>query len=611
MKVDARAWIVAGAVAALVLAANASDGAYFSQSWGWVALAFLCPIALTLILARPTAPGRLRVAFAVLMTAFGMWVAASALWSSSVPASLREVERMLVYVALAAAVAVVLRRRDAEPLAAGLFGGIVCTAGYALATRLFPNRLDGFDQPDVPYRLSEPIGYWNALGLIAAIGLLLGLGLTAHARRLPYAAAAAAALPVLAATLYFTFSRGAWVALVVGAGTMVVLDPRRLRLIWTSVVVGGAAVVGVAIASRQDALTTEGAARAEGIAQGHRLAVVIGVLAVASAGLAVVARLVAGRVAVGRRGRRAVDLGLAGAVIAGALVVLVGVGGPGEPWAKLRDRFENEPVGGTDLNERLFSFSGNGRQVSLRVAWDAATEEPVFGHGAGTYESLWYENRPVPFIIRDAHSLYAEVLAELGIVGLVLLGLALLTPLVAAVRARRARFVPGATGAYVTWLLASGLDWHWEMVGVTLTALLAGGVALLAVEPGRAMALPELGRRLLLVPAVGLTLFAVVSLVGNQALFAGREAVARGERRAAEEHGRRAEALLPWSVEPELVLGDAAAGAGDTATALEEYRDAAAKDGSNWLVWSRIAQFASGVEQRAASARVRELNPSG
>ena len=516
---------------------------------------------------------------------------------------------MLVYVALAIAVAVVLRRRDAEPLGAGLFAGTVGIAGYALATRLFPNRLDGFDQPDVPYRLSEPIGYWNALGLLAAIGLLLGFGFAAHARRYTYAAAAAGSLPVLGTTLYFTFSRGAWVALILGAGVMVLLDPRRLRLIWSSAVIGGAVLVGVAVASRQDALTTEDGARADAITQGHRLAFVIGALIVASATLAVIARVVAARVAVERRGRRAVDLGLVAAVIAGAVVVLVSIGGPGDAWTKLRDRFESDPVAGPDLNARLFSVSGNGREQSLRVAWDAATEEPLVGHGAGTYESLWYQSRPSLMVIRDAHSLYAEVLAEVGIVGLVLLGLALLIPLVAAVRARRVRAVPAATGAYVTWLLASGLDWHWEMVGLTITALLAGGVALLAAEPGRARALPQPARRLLLVPVVGLSLFAVVSLVGNQALFAGREALARHDRPAADEHGKRAKTLLPWSIEPEIVLGDAAAGARDRTTALEEYRQAAAADKDNWLVWWRIAQVASERERRAATARVRELNP--
>jgi hypothetical protein len=253
--------------------------------------------------------------------------------------------------------------------------------------------------------------------------------------------------------------------------------------------------------------------------------------------------------------------------------------------------------------------SGNGREQSLGVAWDAARERPIVGHGAGSYEYIWYEDRPTTLVIRDAHSLYAETLAELGIVGLALLLAALVMPLAAAIRATRVRVVPAATAAYVTWVSASALDWHWEMVGVTLTALLAGGVSLLAQERGPPRRLRDATRGLLLVPAVGLTILAVVSLVGNQALFAGREALERREWAKAAEHGRRADAILRWSIEPDLVVGDAAAGAGNLKAALERYREAARGDDRRWIVWFRVAQAASGREQRAALQRIRELNP--
>ncbi|HVR12302.1 MAG TPA: hypothetical protein VMS41_00865, partial [Gaiellaceae bacterium] len=115
-----RTYVVAAAVGALVTAANASQGAYFSQSWGWVALAFLVPTSVLLIVDGASAPGRLRAAFAGLMVAFGVWIALSAMWSISSAASIREVERMLVYVALALAVALVLRRGDGPAVLAGI-----------------------------------------------------------------------------------------------------------------------------------------------------------------------------------------------------------------------------------------------------------------------------------------------------------------------------------------------------------------------------------------------------------------------------------------------------------------------------------------------------------
>ena len=54
---------------------------------------------------------------------------------------------------------------------------------------------------------------------------------------------------------------------------------------------------------------------------------------------------------------------------------------------------------------------------------------PVAGRGAGTFELAWLEQQPIPVSVVDAHSLYLETLAELGLVGLGLLVLALAPPL--------------------------------------------------------------------------------------------------------------------------------------------------------------------------------------
>ncbi|MGH3132745.1 MAG: O-antigen ligase family protein, partial [Gaiellaceae bacterium] len=462
-----RTWAVALGVAALGVAAAGSEGAYFSQSWGWVALAFVCPVALVLILGWARAPGRLRVAFALLVTGLGVWIALSATWSLSPAASIREVERMLAYVGLALAVAFVLRRGDEAALAAGIFAGVAVIASYALATRLFQDRFETFDYRGLPYRLAEPIGYWNSLGLLTAIGILVGLGFLAHAKRVVHAAVAGVSLPVLATTLYFTFSRGAWAALGVGLVATVALDPRRFRLVWSTLSVLPASVACVAIASQQEALTTEEAPQADAVAQGHRLAAVIVAFALLSGVLAVGAALVARRVDVPRWALRSVDAGLAALAVAGLLIAVVLAGGPRDALAGLKDRFDTPTVpGGQNLNERLFSVSGNGRQESFGVAWDAARDRPVLGHGAGSYEYLWYQQRPSLQVIRDAHSLYVEMLAEVGVVGLALLCLGLVVPMVAAVRARRTRLVPAAAGAYLAWVAHSAVDWNWELVAV-------------------------------------------------------------------------------------------------------------------------------------------------
>lgn len=606
-----RTWVVGLAAAAIVVAANASEGAYFSQSWGWVALAFLVPTTVALLLGVVEAPGVLRAGFAVLVAALGAWIAVSSLWSVSAAASLRETERVLVYVAIAVAVALLLRRGDAAGVAGGVFAGIVTVAGYGLATRLFADRFNTFDDPDLPYRLSEPVGYWNAFGLLAAMGVLLGLGLVAHARRLPVRVLAAAALPVLSAALYLAFSRGAWVALAAGYLAAVAVDPRRLRLLWTTLAVAPGSALVVAIASQQDALTTIDSPAADAIAEGREVArwLVLGVAA--SGALAVVGTFVARRVVPGRRLRRAIDVALALAVVGVVAVVVADRGGPVEALREVRERFDAPLVTRTpgDLNERLFNISGTGRSDSIGIAWELARERPVLGYGSGSFEYLWYERRPNTATIRDAHSLYAEMLAEVGVVGLALLALALALPLAAAVGGRTRPLVGTALGAYVAWVGHSALDWNWELPAVTMAALLAGSVGLLAGERRRGAPLADRARVPLAVGGAALSALAVVSLVGNQALFAGREAVARDEWASALEDARIAERLLPWSHEPAIVRGDAAAGLGDREAALSAYRDAVETNPRSWPAWLRLAQVARGDERTRAFARVRQLNP--
>ena len=104
------------------------------------------------------------------------------------------------------------------------------------------------------------------------------------------------------------------------------------------------------------------------------------------------------------------------------------------------------------------------------VAWAQTEEHPLAGRGAGTFELAWLEAQPAPVFVRDAHSLYLETLAELGVVGLALLALALAAPLAAASWPAGA----AATGGYVAFLVHAGVDWDWEMPVVTAAGLFCG-----------------------------------------------------------------------------------------------------------------------------------------
>ena len=71
----------------------------------------------------------------------------------------------------------------------GVVAGAVLVSLYALGTRLFPGHIGGAYDPSSGFRLAEPLGYWNALGLLTALAILLALGFAAHGAAPPGASA--------------------------------------------------------------------------------------------------------------------------------------------------------------------------------------------------------------------------------------------------------------------------------------------------------------------------------------------------------------------------------------------------------------------------------------
>lgn len=125
----------------------------------------------------------------------------------------------------------------------------------------------------------------------------------------------------------------------------------------------------------------------------------------------------------------------------------------GGPWTLAKHAYDELRVTGTgtsrpgaDINQRLFSFAGNGRLDSWRAAWEDSRKHPWLGAGAGTFEQYWFRYRPYAAKARDAHSLRVETRAELGQMGVLLLAATLTLPLAAAMGARRAPLVPAVLG---------------------------------------------------------------------------------------------------------------------------------------------------------------------
>lgn len=106
-------------------------------------------------------------------------------------------------------------------------------------------------------------------------------------------------LPVLLLTLYFTYSRGSWIALAAGLFVVLVLDPRRLASAAGMAALAPARALLGWLASRSPALTHQSSTLAAAKHDGHRIAVILLALALVEAGLALALRA-AGRLDIAR-----------------------------------------------------------------------------------------------------------------------------------------------------------------------------------------------------------------------------------------------------------------------------------------------------------------------
>lgn len=606
--------VVTGSVAALgfVLAAGPAwlDGGYFAGTCAWVAVGSF-GIATTLLIARPEVAWEwLDLSWLVGLAAFAAWLTLSAVWSPDLTASLAEIPRVLAYTGIALLTLIVVRARTVPILLASVTAGITVVSGYALLTRLAPDRV-GVWEPSVGYRLADPIGYWNGLGIYAALGALLAVGLAARSARRSARFAAGATPLVLVPTVFFTFSRGAWLALAIGIVATFVLDQRRLGYAATVLTLAPWSAIAVVVAWQSDVLNDSTASVAQVAAQGDAyLALLVG-LALVSGLAALLAGEVGDRVSIGPVVRRV----FAAVLAAGALAaVALAWADHGPPW-RAADRawasFTAPPKAtGPILTDRLFDLSSSNRVDLWRVAWDRFEAHPAIGDGAGSFQASWFRERPVALFVRDGHSLFFETVAELGVVGLVVLAAALAIPVVAAVRARGAPPVAAAFAAYTAFLAHAMVDWDWEMGGVTSVALLAGtALVVVARRHDEPTPMPAPARMVMPVVAGALAIVSVFAVLAFVPLDRARKAIAAADYPRAAAEAERAQDWAPWSSEAPQLLGRAEFGLGRREQARRSLRRAAAKSPGNWEIWRDLGLVSPPATARLLFRHALELNP--
>jgi len=441
-----------------------ASGGYFDHA-RLVALIVAWALAAVAICLSDAPLPRSREGLAALgaLTGYTAWIALSTNWAPLKGPAGDDMERALLYLGAFIAVAAAFRPRSAaRAVEPGLALGALVVTGYGLLGRMLPGIVHVRETASAAGRLDQPLTYWNAEGALAALGLILCCRIAGDNDRRPElrAAAAAAAVP-LAAGVYLSFSRGALAALAAGVIVLIVAAPSWIQL-------------------RSAAICLEaGALGAGACAAFDRKAVAFVIL------LALMA-LAAAFMRWEQRSEHAGTTRLgplplprhASAMAAVAVVAIVVV-----PVAIAKGTSTATPLAG-ETGARLSSVGSN-RYEYWKVALKVAADHPIAGVGTSGFAVEWLKRRDIDDPAKDAHSLELETLAELGLVGFVLL-CALLGSI--ALTARRVhRYDPGLAAGPIAgltlWALHAAIDWDWEMPALTLAAVVLAGMLVSRSQP--------------------------------------------------------------------------------------------------------------------------------
>ena len=558
---------------ALLLAAAFAGDAFATGAAAIVAAAVLG--ALALLGRAPLATGG--AALVGTLIALAAWSGLSVAWSIAPDLSWDELNRGLVYVAFAV-LGVVLGSQGARAcrLAAVVLAAVLgATILWALAGKAIPSL---FPDGGRAARLRDPIGYWNALALLADAVLVLGLWLAASPglrRALRVAGAVLAFCAVVAVLL--AASRAGVAGALVGVFVWLWLGGARVEraLLALAVSVPGIAVAGWAFT--RPGLVDDGQEQAARAADGRWfvLALVLGagVVGLATAWLPQLELHGRRRLLVGR----SLAAGLVGVLLAGAVTVALA----GDPLSSGRSVRQGPG--------RLAEAGLNNRREFWLEALRVAEQEPLTGTGAGTFEIARRTVRDDATSAVEPHSMPLQFLAGTGPLGVVLFAAVFAAVAAAAVGALRRlegderRAAAALAVVPVVYLLHALVDYDWDFVAVTAPMLVAAGVL---ASAGRSRRAPQP------VAAAGLVAFALAAIVSvSLPWLAERELrdvnlrLEAGDLDGAVDAAERAHSLDPLSIEPLQALGGVHAFRRHVRQAREAYAEAVRLQPENADTW--------------------------
>jgi O-Antigen ligase/Tetratricopeptide repeat len=589
----------------------------------FLALALGAPLAAVAVVlawdraALRSGPARLALAAAA---GIALWSGLSIVWAAAPDLAWIDANRgavALCALALGLALGALVPR---APLAfgVGLTAAAAVPVAIALGTKIVPGLL-GSDR-DLG-RLAEPVGYWNALALVAAMALPGLLWLAGDARRWA-PPLAAAGIAVYGTALVLTYSRGGVLAAAMAVVVTLALLPSRGAAL-AALAAGAAGAAWPAAYGLTDSLLSSDAVPVDlregaGAGLGWRLAVG----AALAAALAPALLWAAGRLGLGAPGRPRLVALAAVVVLCVAAVAGTAASPQGRDWADQRVSELRGEGGDAVANDpgRLASAAGNQRKAWWGEAWRGFEDAPLLGQGAGGFALVHLQERRTgddALATREPHDTALRALSGTGLVGL-----ALLVALVGAVvwgilRAARLAVAPEIAlplAVLAAFAMEASIDWAWAVPALTIPALAAAGVVLAAAAPGRAPGAAARPGGLAAGALAGATALAVASAVlpwwSARAAADAERALARRDPEAALARAADARGLNPLSLATLLTRGAAYTDLGRPARALGAYRAAVDLQPDNPDAWRALAIFlGDGAEARRAWSEVHRLDP--
>jgi O-Antigen ligase len=417
------------------------QGAYYARAQWSVGVLVAAATVLALVAWPPTRSDA-RLLPVAPAGALAAWAAIDAALHG-VPAASAGLALLLLVVVAVLVVCRRLGQEDREVLFIGVtgIGLVVALAGWlGVAGRV---GAWAFQSQGV-WRASSLLSYPNAT---AAVLVPVALVVLARLVETPGSLPLVVALTGLLAGLGATASRAGALALAVG---LLVLAGLRGPRAVARAAVGPSAGAVLALVCLLPSMPVAGQPRPllalVGLCGGLTLAVVV-------------ARL---------RWRLAVALLLAGALTGGLALVVGGGGGVGDAVQKVATARVN--------------LASPDRGSALRAALGVTAAHPLTGAGPGRAELRWKEPDGGIQFFAYAHNEYAQIGAELGLVGLALLAVLLVAVarLLWSARATGppAAAWPGVVAALAAFAVHSGFDFVWHLPAVVLTVMLLVGVVL-------------------------------------------------------------------------------------------------------------------------------------